>query len=214
MKYFFFNEILKHGISNPLSSILISTDLALQKIKENPEQSINHLEQIQLTAKYIQSLLKRENLNQENKFFIETAIKEILIINSGYKRNLIYSYQNNLSEETKIIGNKILFQELLICLLNNADEAYQAKNNKTVLVTTKKEDQNVVISITDGGVGMTWLEKSFALNKNFTLKENHSGQGLYLVKKIIEEEFSGKIELITRKNRGTTVKCFFPLFLN
>lgn len=211
MNYFFFNEILKHGISNPITSILISTDLALQKIRDNPEQTINHIEQIQITAQYIQKLLRRESLNQGRKFFIETAIKEILIINSGYKRNLIYSFQNSLPEGTQIKGNKILFQELLICLLNNADESYKTDRNKTVLVTTKKENKKVVISVTDGGVGMSWLEKNLALNKNFSMKENHSGHGLYLVKRIIEEEFLGKIELITEKNRGTTIKCFFPL---
>ena len=211
MDYFFFNEILKHGIANPITSILINSNLALERIEKNPDKIKEHLEQIQLTAKYIQNLLKRESFIQKDKFFIETAIKEILIINSGYKRKLIYSYQNNLPDGIQIKGNKILFQELLICLLNNADEAYQTEKNKTVLVTTRKENKKIIISITDGGIGMNWLEKNVALKKNFSMKENHSGNGLYLVKKILKEEFMGRIELISQKNRGTTVKCFLPL---
>lgn len=211
MDYFFFNDVLKHGIANPISSILINTNLALEEIQNHPDKIKNYLEQIQLTAKYIQNLLKRENINQKNKFLIETAIKEILIINSGYKRNLIYSYQNNLPDGIQIKGNKILFQELLICLLNNADEAYQTEKNKTVLVITKKTNNKILISITDGGTGMNWIEKKMALKKSFSMKENHSGHGLYLVKKIIEEEFMGKIEIITQKNIGTTVQCYLPL---
>jgi len=213
MNYFFFNEVLKHGINNPINSILLSSELAIENFEKNPKESLKLLKQIKITSEYVRALLRRDasKENQKNYFYLEQAIREILVINSSYKKNIIYSLQHKTPENLQLKGNKILFQEMLICLINNAIESYQDKTNRTILLTSSIQDKKLVLSITDGGTGMNWLERNIAFTKNFSLKDDHSGHGLYIVKRIVEKEFKGEIDIISQKKRGTTVRCFFPL---
>jgi sensor histidine kinase regulating citrate/malate metabolism len=87
-----------------------------------------------------------------------------------------YAKQLKQSNNINLNGNKLLFQEVINCLLNNAVEAYRAKNiNKIVLIKTQIKNQNLQIAITDGGNGMNWLEQKLIGKKFYSLKDDHQG---------------------------------------
>jgi K+-sensing histidine kinase KdpD len=211
MKRFSYFDFFKHAASTPLSSILLNSQLALSD-QENKQSS---LKRILMSANYIRELLDNNQANKNTLFTINDALVEIILLNQCFHQEVSYSKQLKASQNMKINGNKLLFQEVINCLLNNAVEAYRSeKNNKIVLIKTQFNNKSLEINITDGGDGLNWLQQQMIGRKFYSLKEDHQGLGLYYAKKIIKNKFGGKIKIFSKKNYGSTVMIAIPLHYN
>lgn len=207
MKHFSYFDFFKHAASSPLSNILLNSQLALSEQNDNKES----LKEILLSANYLKNLLN----NDKNKelFAVNDALVEIILLNQCFHQDVSYAKKLKQSNNINLTGNKLLFQEVINCLLNNAVEAYQTKNyNKIVLVKTQIKQQNLQIAVTDGGNGMNWLEQQLIGKKFYSLKDDHQGVGLFYSKKIIKNKFFGKIKFISKKNQGSTAIIEIPLY--
>jgi len=120
---------------------------------------------------------------------------------------------NFVSSRAKVANVEILFIEKSFCkmevyqneliqvllnILNNAIDAYILieKEEKTIEVYAKKEDDTLVICIKDeaGGIKAENIHKLF--EPYFSTKgKNGTGLGLYMSQMIIEKQFNGKIEV-------------------
>jgi len=172
MKHFSYFDFFKHAASSPLSNILLNSQLALSK-QENKEQS---LKSILLSAHYIKNLLDSSVETNQELFLINDALVEIILLNQCFHQEVAYSKKLSQSAHIRLNANKLLFQEVINCLLNNAVEAYQLnKLNKIVLVKTQIKNKNLEITITDGGGGLTWFQQQLVGKKFYSLKDNHQG---------------------------------------
>jgi len=211
MNSFSYFDFFKHAASTPLSNILLSSQLALSK-QENKEQS---LKSILLSANYIKDLLDNHENKNRQLFSVNDALVEIILLNQCFHQEVSYSKKLSQSNKINLCGNKLLFQEVINCLLNNAVEAYQInKLNKIVLIKTQIKNKNFEVSITDGGSGLTWFQQQLVGKKYYSLKENHQGIGLFYAKKIIKNKFFGKIKFFSKKNQGSTAMVQIPLYYN
>ncbi|MGD9129772.1 MAG: HAMP domain-containing sensor histidine kinase [Candidatus Woesebacteria bacterium] len=210
------SKILKHACSTPLTNILINLELA-HACLTNSKVKLNYkyyLEQASLAAQYLKSVLDTVD-NQPGKienFLLKQAIQEVVAL-SQRKRERIYliSYLK-LKNKVMIKGNKFYFQEALICLLNNAFEAYQKNaRNKAVILSAKQDQKKVEINITDGGQGINWLKQKLIPFFSLSDKKNHRGIGLDFAKQTIETHFHGKLKIFSKKGKGTRVKIIFNL---
>jgi len=211
MKHFSYFDFFKHAASSPLSNILLNSQLALSQ-QENKELS---LKRILLSANYIKDLLDSNEDKNHELFLVNDALVEIILLNQCFHQEVSYSKKLSQSSNIKLSGHKLLFQEVINCLLNNAIEAYQFKNlNKIVLVKTQISNKNLEISITDGGNGLNWFQQQLIGKKFYSLKDDHQGVGLFYAKKIIKNKFSGNIKFFSKKNQGSTVIVQIPLYYN
>jgi len=135
------------------------------------------------------------------------------LLNQCFHQKVSYSKKLTQSTNIKLAANKLLFQEVINCLLNNAVEAYQTnKLNKIVLIKTQIKNKNLEIGITDGGSGLTWFQQQLIAKKFYSLKDEHQGVGLFYAKRIIKNKFSGKIKFLSKKNQGSTAIVQIPLY--
>jgi sensor histidine kinase regulating citrate/malate metabolism len=208
MDHFSYFDFFKHAASTPLSNILLNSQLALSE-----EKNKNHnLKKILLSANYIKSLLDNTDQEEKKLFFINDALVEIILLNQCFHQEVSYAKQLKQSNNFQLNGNKLLFQEIINCLLNNAVEAYQLKNlNKIVLIKTQIKKNLLEVAIADGGSGMNWIQQKLVGKKFYSLKENHQGVGLFYAKKIIRNKFGGKIKFLSKKNQGSTALIQIPL---
>jgi signal transduction histidine kinase len=211
MSHFSYFDFFKHAASTPLSNILLNSQLALSE-----EKNKNHnLKKILLSANYIKNLLDSSDQEEKKLFLINDALVEIVLLNQCFHQEVAYAKQLKQTEGFKLNGNKLLFQEIINCLLNNAVEAYQLKKfNKIVLIKSQIKNDFLEIAVADGGKGMTWLQQKLVGKKFYSLKDNHQGVGLFYAKKIIKNSFGGKIKLISKKNQGSTALIQIPFYHN
>jgi len=152
--------------------------------------------------------------NYNKKFFAKKSINEVLNLVKLNQKSFIYSIKLDLPEEIEITGNKIIFQGLLFKLLKNANQAYSFTNfqNKIVLITSKVENSTQIsLSVTSGGKGLSFLEKTIKHNNILIFRDNNFDCNIRQINQTLKKEFKGKMEIISKKNKGSTLKCYFPL---
>jgi len=110
-------------------------------------------------------------------------------------------------------GNFQKIEQVLMNLLINASQAIEREDG-TILVETgiDKEKNAVIIKVSDNGKGMDENIKRHIFDPFFTTKRDKGGTGLGLsITYGIIQEHSGKIEVDSRVNEGTTFKITIPL---
>lgn len=107
-----------------------------------------------------------------------------------------------------IKGDYDLIAAALTNLLKNAKEAI--KNKGLIEVETGETDNAVYVVVRDSGKGMDSGEIEMIFNPFFSRKTDGMGLGLAYVKRIVDEH-NGRVEVRSRKGKGSTFTLRFPV---
>lgn len=114
----------------------------------------------------------------------------------------------DLQPERYALGNEARLTQVILNLLVNAAQAIPpgAADDNTICVRARSDDENVVIEVSDTGVGIPDAVLSKIYEPFFTTKSDRGGTGLglALVHNIVREH-GGRLEVDTNRERGT---CF------
>ncbi len=122
----------------------------------------------------------------------------------------------------KIKGNATQLQEVFFNLIDNAyDAMMQRKYEKkepgyqpTLTVKVGRNDGQVEIIFEDNGMGVKEEDAHKLFTPFFTTKlssKKGTGLGLYVIKKIIEDNHKGKVEMSSEHMIGTQMKFLLPI---
>ncbi len=206
---------IAHQWRQPLSqinSIVFAIDTIMDEEGYHNERINKKLSELEALTKYMSNTIEdfktTHKENNKNYFYIKDIIDEIekLLLGSLKEKgiNLELVIDNNLSCR----GDKNRLLQVIVVIINNAKDALVDRNifNAKIGIKVTKESENCFIKISDNAGGMTksTIEKIF--NEEFTTKHKSegSGIGLNMAKKIIQENFNGKI-VVSNCNEGT---CF------
>jgi len=118
---------------------------------------------------------------------------------------------NNVEKSLEINGNSILISWALENMIKNAIDAI-AHDQGMIDLKSSSNSGNILISIIDNGKGIPRKDHKNIFRPGFSSKSQGWGMGLSLVKRIIEELHSGKIEIIdSAEGRGTSIQISLPL---
>jgi signal transduction histidine kinase len=108
------------------------------------------------------------------------------------------------------------YERIFHMVANLVDNAFKYNiDNGVVEISCKREDNNVVLTISDTGIGIpeenipSIFERFVRVEKSRTRESGGFGLGLALVKEIVELH-EGKIEVESTINEGTTFKVILP----
>ncbi len=219
-----FISMVSHEYRTPLTVILSSSYLIDRLIKKGEELKVEmHLEKIQSGVKQMTNLLedviavgKSEEgvLLPKLQYFdfnslINTIIDEIFSIDSRmHKISLKFFLQNEI-----IFSDPKMMRQILNNLLTNSCK--YSKIGTEVVITVTETEENLVIDVTDQGLGiseedMKQLFTPFFRNKQHIGAIPGSGLGLTIVKKSIEA-LNGRLLVKSKLNEGSTFSVLFPL---
>ncbi len=146
----------------------------------------------------------KKEIIQVLQVFNYKAKKEQVEISLNSQRNIFY------------FGNPLKFNQVITNIISNAIDSYHSKHSKEgrmVKINLEEASHNIVIEVQDWGCGISKenLEKIF--DPFFTTKDpNHgTGIGLSTTKEIIEKDFEGDIEIISREGFSTKVIITIPM---
>lgn len=104
-------------------------------------------------------------------------------------------------------------QVLTNLVLNSAAHAFPGHSRGSVRITTREFDKdNVEISVSDDGCGMTPEIQRQAFDPFFTTRRDQGkvGLGLHIVYNIVTNRLGGRIDLDTRPGEGTRILMIVP----
>jgi two-component system sporulation sensor kinase B len=107
-----------------------------------------------------------------------------------------------------IKGDAGMFQQVLINIIKNGIEAMPSGG--ILSIGCRKEKNNLAITISDEGVGMSPQQKSRLGEPYFTTKgAKGTGLGMMVVFRIVES-MNGKIQIDSKQGVGTSITLQFP----
>jgi len=117
----------------------------------------------------------------------------------------------------KICGDINQLQQVFLNLITNAKDAIDSLKSpqarKIIIKTAQSQDnKNIEVIFKDTGCGIAQEKLDKIFDPFFTTKsrEKGTGLGLSIVHRIISNH-KGKIEVVSKENKGTTVKIILPV---
>jgi len=217
---------MAHEIRNPLSGIRGSAQLLLNDLKNSDQRGymeivIEEVDRINRLVKKMMDLT-RPALNDFKPTNIHQVLEEILILEKGTlemkEGTFVQVYDPSIPT---IKANKDELKQVFLNLVKNAVEA-SPKGGRVRISTQyntdytfrKKQDtlspHNIVVKITDSGLGMTKATMKKLFTPFFTTKKRGTGLGMAVSLKIVENHH-GKIKVTSEENIGTVIQVFLPV---
>ncbi|WP_346239529.1 HAMP domain-containing sensor histidine kinase [Niabella insulamsoli] len=207
-----------HEIKNPLTPMKLSLQY-LQKAINNDSPNVQQLtfnvsktlvEQIDHLSKIAADFSQFANINQVKTevFDLHEVIQPLIVIYS--KNPEVELTWQPLSQPILVFADKTQMNRVFTNLFGNGIEAARPDISFKMSVTEKIEGNNVYVTVTDNGVGISEEMLSKIFTPNFTTKSSGTGLGLAMCKTIIEQA-GGEISFNTHVNVGTSFQIKMPL---
>lgn len=207
---------LFHDLAGSLSSLTLDIESLRKKGRADFTKRIdNNIHYIDSVVQRVKSQIQG---NDKVESFDALAVTKELVGILSYNARKTRTHIELQAEKNKPIfftGNLTKFRQLIINLLSNAIEAYPPSPNsmvkeRPVIIKLSQQDDNIVIQVTDFGKGIQKDTQSKVFDPFFTTKSAGSGIGLFIVRQVAENDFSGSIKLTSNKKTGTTFTVTIP----
>ncbi len=122
----------------------------------------------------------------------------------------------------KVRGNFTQLQEVLFNIIDNAYDAMMQRKEELaeegykgrLEIAAADKGKNLEILITDNGIGVAEKDAKKLFTPFFTTKlssKKGTGLGLYVMRKIIEENHGGRIEFESQYKQGSMIRIVLPV---
>ena len=213
---------IAHEINNPLSAMLMTIELGKRRHENGTlfkEEVVDVFEdvakQIERCAEIVEGVLKfaSDETSSRNIEPLEPIFHESreLIKFKAQKRKIEIVVHESESPQPLANINATEIVQVVANLLANAVDA--SPNGSRIDIFTRTENDRVIVSVVDYGLGMTLEEEQSAFDPFFTSKRETGGTGLGLSMshRIIANHY-GEIWIEkTTPNEGTTLSFWLPL---
>jgi signal transduction histidine kinase len=193
------------------------------------ETSKSIVSNVRKTSDVVQGILNFAHIEQKEHFFSVFSLKEVavqaveVLKMKHHVKEFPLKVNSDCSDE--IYGVK---SQIIECLFNLLDNAYEAINDKReyhlseserasfvyeIIVNIRHRNGHSSIEIHDNGIGIKDENKRKIFAPFFTTKSSYksgSGIGMYIVKRIIEENHKGSIRFDSTYGKGTIVYIELP----
>jgi two-component system phosphate regulon sensor histidine kinase PhoR len=160
----------------------------LERTGKNIERMISIVEDLEVISRFETGELKLDIINFDIVSLASDVI-ELLEVKAK-KKNIRMSVARELEKPLFVRADKERIRQVLINLLDNSIK-YGTENGKTK-VSFFDMDENILIEVTDNGIGVDskdisrLFERFFRVDKSRSREQGGSGLGLAIVKHIIE----------------------------
>ena len=114
------------------------------------------------------------------------------------------------SELPAITADRVQLQQVLMNLMLNGIEAMKDTGGELTIETELLQDGELLISVSDNGVGLPAGKTEQIFNAFFTTKPQGSGMGLAICRSIIESH-GGRLWANANDGQGTTFQFTLPV---
>ena len=187
-------------------------NLTSKKIEDSYDKSNNLLQYMSQTIDDFRNFFKQSN--EEEVFSLKDAVESVYGLVST---NLTYNQidcQIDVKQDSIVKGGLNEFKQVMINILNNAQEAIQTNNSekKEIRISIIQKGSQALVTVCDDGGGMKKgvLQKIF--DPYFTTKDQTQGTGLglYMSKRIVEKIMLGSLSA-RNVNKGAEFTIALPI---
>ncbi|MFK5937915.1 MAG: 7TM diverse intracellular signaling domain-containing protein [Sulfurimonas sp.] len=201
---------IAHQWKQPLSeinSVVLDLETDFHQKKLTHDSLNNNLTQIEAVTEYMSQTIEDFNSyykdsDDKGTVSCEEIVKKALsLLESSLKANSI-TVTTQILDKTKLDGYSSKLTQALIIIITNAKDALLEQNidNKIIEIIVAKEGNKHIITIEDnaGGIKEDNIQKIFEPYFSTKFKSKGVGIGLYIAKKLIEDDGVGHLTVVNK----------------
>ncbi len=205
-----------HEIKNPLTPMRLTVQSFQRKFNPEDPEILNKLDDYSKTL--IQQIDTMSSIASAFSNFAEMPAQKNETLNVVQIVKLALDIFNEdyivfLADEEEIIAkfDRTQLIRVVTNLVKNGIQAIPIESDKVpnVVVQVSKNTQNVIISVSDNGIGISEDNKPRVFEPKFTTKTSGMGLGLAMVKNIVEN-YNGSINFTSEFGKGTVFTVILP----
>jgi len=201
-----------HEIRNPLGGIEIYAGLIADELPDGDARK-QHIQKVIGEVRNLNSVITeflefaRPAPPMPEAILVDRMVGDVAFLLAPEMEAAGVEFRQEMSTDPKAFVDVEQIKRAVINLMRNAIQAMPGGGILTVRATT--EDEEVIIDVTDTGLGMPEEVHHRLFEPFFTTREQGSGLGLAIVQQAVEKN-RGRVQVATEEDHGTTFTLRLP----
>jgi PAS domain S-box-containing protein len=211
---------LAHEIKQPISAAVTNAKTCLRwlgrdepDVAEASEAASRLVKDVTRAADIIGriSLMFKKGPLQRELVDVNELIREMIVLLHGEANRYSISIRTELAEGLpKVMADRVQLQQVFMNLmLNGIDAMKEMSGGSELSIKAEADDGQLLISVSDTGVGLPAEQVDQIFRAFFTTKDNGTGMGLPISRSIIESH-GGRLWATGAPGRGATFQFTLP----
>jgi PAS domain S-box-containing protein len=210
---------LAHEIRQPITAALTNAQTCLRWLGRNQpdvpearEAASRIVSDITRAADIISSirLLFKKGALQRQLVDVNELIQEMIVLLRSEANRHSISIRIELAEHLpNVMADRVQLQQVLMNLMLNGFDAMKETTGGVLVIKSEPDDAQLLVSVSDTGVGLLPEQSEQIFNAFFTTKDNGTGMGLPISRSIIESH-GGRLWATGVRGCGATFQFTLP----
>ena len=210
---------LAHEIRQPIGAAVTNAEACLQFIDRHepdlPEAREAALEMVRDATRAVDIIdrvrsLYRKSPPHHEMVDVNEVIREMVVMLHKEANRYSVQTRTELCENLPgVMADRVQLQQVLMNLMMNGIEAMRDAGGEISIKSQLGEEGQLLISVSDTGVGLPTGKESEIFNAFFTTKSQGTGLGLPITRSIVESH-SGRVWATANSGRGATFQFTLP----
>ena len=209
---------LAHEVNQPIAAALTDANTCMRwlardqpDLKEAREAASRVVKDAKRAAEIVGRirLLFKKGASQRELVDVNEVIREMIVLLHSEVTRYSVSVRPELAEDLpQFMGDRVQLQQVMMNLIMNSIDAMKDMDRKRELVikSQRAENEELMVSVSDTGVGLPPQQAEQVFNAFFTTKVDGTGMGLRISRSIIESH-GGRLWAADNLPRGASF-CF------
>jgi PAS domain S-box-containing protein len=211
---------LAHEIKQPITAALVDAKTCVRWLRrdtpdvaEGCEAALRMIQDATRATEVVErvrSLYKRDTSDRE-LHDINEIIREMTVLLHDKANRTSISIRTELDSDLPLITvDRVQLQQVLMNLILNGIEAMKDADGEVTITSKRTADGQLLVSVSDTGIGLPVAEVDRIFEAFFTTKEQGTGIGLSISRRIIESH-GGRLWASANAERGATFQFTLPI---
>jgi PAS domain S-box-containing protein len=210
---------LAHEIKQPIAAALMDAKTCVRWLRrdtpdvaEGCEAALRMINDATRAAEVIDRVrsLYRRDTSDRDLLDVNEIIREMTVLLNDKANRTSVSIRTELDSGLPLIAaDRVQLQQVLMNLILNGIEAMKDANGELTITSERTADGQLLVSVSDSGVGLPGGKVDRIFEPFFTTKEQGTGIGLSISQRIIESH-GGRLWARANTGRGATFQFTLP----
>jgi C4-dicarboxylate-specific signal transduction histidine kinase len=212
---------LAHEVNQPIAAAVTDANTCLRWLaREQPDleearaaasRIVQDGKRASEIVKRVRQLFKKDGLQREWVDLNEIIREMMLILHSEAAQFGVMIRVELAADLPQVMGDRVQLQQVLMNLMTNSIEAMkEVEGTRELLIQSQRsEDHQVLVSVSDTGVGLPSQQTDQIFNAFFTTKPQGTGMGLRISRSIVESH-GGRLWASANSPRGASFHFALP----
>jgi PAS domain S-box-containing protein len=214
---------IAHEVNQPLAAVIANAEACLRWLdRETPDLAaarrsaewvISDGTRASEVVRRVRALANKSDI-EKVPLDLNTAVRDVIALVQRELSDQRVSLRTELEPALPmILGDRVQLQQVIINLVMNGIEAMQQVTDlprEMVIRSRQSETRQVIVSVTDCGVGISTENANRLFNAFYTTKSSGLGMGLSICRSIVEAH-GGRLTVSGNEGAGATFQFVLPL---